>query len=508
MQWVTDYSACMTAADTPDTVHEPRPAALPSLTVCQQARQSRDPRFDGRFFVAVLTTGIYCRPICPARLPAEDNVRYFASAAGAIDAGFRPCRRCRPESVRRVQEWTLGSDVVLRALRMIETGFLNERSVIELATSLGIGERQLNRLFAAQLGTTPGSIARLRRAETARQLITDSSLTLTEIAHHAGYGSVSRFNHEMRSVFDCTPRQFRAGRRGSPCSHIVMTLPVREPYDFAWVFDYLRVRALAGIEDVQGLHYRRLLRVEGGEALWVSVRVSKGHLEVRLPVCNEPLYLLIERIRRVFDLDADGATIHAHLSRDPTLRPMVAARPGLRVPGAWDGFETAVRAILGQQVSVKRGTDLANAAVAKYSHQHDATQTAVGFPHPHELMDREIAELGMPGRRGRAIAHLAQLVNAGDLVIDGCQDFDELHGRLCALDGVGPWTANYIRLRVLKDPDAFLDNDWVVLKQLATTAAGARKAAAAWRPWRAYALMYLWCESQRLRSLNSGLSNR
>jgi len=507
-----DYSASMTTANTPKTLTVTRPAVLPALAVCQQARLSRNSRFDGRFFVAVVTTGVYCRPICPARLPAEANVRYFATGAAAVDSGYRPCRRCRPEGARRVPEWTLGSDVVLRAPRMIENGFLNDRSVGRLAAQWGVSERHLNRLFGIQLGTTPVSIARLRRAETARQLLHASSLNITEIAHHAGYRSISRFNHEIRAVFDSAPRELRSGKHKGSASCIVVTLPVRQPYDFVWVFDYLKTRALAGIEDVQGLQYRRLLRREGDAQLWITVSECKGDLLVELPVCNEPLYLLIERVRRLFDLDADGATIHEHLCRDPLLKSIVAARPGLRVPGAWDGFETAVLAILGQQVSVRRGTDLANAMVSKYGSKYGSEYGQIGathgvtarFPLPHELMDRDIAELGMPGRHGRAISHLARIVNAEEIIVDGCQDFDGLCSRLCEVDGVGPWTANYIRLRVLKDPDAFPDNDWVVLKQLATTASGARKLAQAWQPWRAYALMYLWCRSQSAKAVLNG----
>ncbi len=460
------------------------PSVLPSLEVCQQARLSRDPRFDGRFFVGVLTTGIYCRPICPARMPKEVNVRYYPTAAAAQEAGFRPCRRCRPEAATALPEWTLASDTVLRALRLIEAGYLNDHSAAELAAALEVGERHLARLFTQELGAAPKTIARLCRARHARDLLKNSRAPMTEIAYHAGYGSLSRFNAEIRAVFSTTPGALRGAARGT--TTVTIKLPVRQPYHFDWVFNYLRQRALVGIEEVTGEPgswcYRR--RLTDAEPVWVTVRQVGDTLEACLPLVHEPLHSLLQRLRRVFDLTADGATIHEFLGADDRLGPWVAQAPGLRVPGAWDGFETAVRAVLGQQVSVARGTELANKMIEHYGDGN--------FPAPEQLLNREVAELGMPGRRGRAVVRLAELAVAGDLVIDECQDHDLMSMRLQAVDGVGPWTANYIRMRAAKDPNAFPDNDWVVLKELGVSAAQARKLAANWQPWRAYALMYLW----------------
>ena len=465
--------------------------ALPDRQVCRAARRSRDARFDGRFFVAVLTTGIYCRPICPARLPAEANVRYYASAAAAQDAGYRPCMRCLPQASGR-PEWTLGSDTVMRGLRLIEDGYLNEQSAARLATTLGIGQRQLHRLFTQELGASAKSLARMVRARLARELLAASRMNMTEVAYHAGYKSLSRFNDEMRRVYETTPGALRKRLRAATVEapRLRLRLPVRQPYDFDWMFAYLERRALVGIETVSGgpgaWRFERVVPADGGPAV-VSVQQDGDALAVHVPLDAEPVYQILNRVRRVFDLRADGAHIHDYLRGDDIVGATVRTRPGLRVPGAWDGFETAVRAVLGQQVSVQRGTALADAMVARYG--------GGAFPVPEALVDREVAELGMPGRRGRAISEIARQVVAGELGFGDSDDAQARYNQLVGLDGIGPWTANYIRMRVYKDPDAFPDNDWVVMKRLATTAARARRTAEAWRPWRAYALMYLWYQA-------------
>jgi len=458
------------------------------MAVCREARKSRDPRFDGRFFVGVLTTGVYCRPICPARMPAEDNVRYYSSAAAAQDAGYRPCRRCRPEASLDLPEWTLASDTVMRGLRLIEAGYLNDHNTAELGRALDVGERHLTRLFNQELGTSPLSLARIVRAKLARGLLSGSAMPAAQVAYHAGYGSVSRFNHEVRQIFQCTPRELRSKAAKRDGSTVQIKLPVRPPYNFDWVFGYLQKRALTGVEEVTGgpgdWCFRRLVEPDASAGRCVEVKLQDGELSAYLPLVDEPLHQLIHRVRRVFDLNADGETLHDFLSADEHLGEWVRRAPGLRVPGAWDGFETAVRAVLGQQVSVARGTDLANAMIARYG--------AGNFPTPAQLLNRDVAELGMPGRRGRAVTKLAEATVAGDLSVDDSQDFDSLQAQLESVEGIGPWTANYIRMRALKDPDAFPDNDWVVLKELGCTPAQARRYAEKWRPWRAYALMYLW----------------
>ena len=476
-----------------DTFADPTPSVLPPLEVCRRARKSRDPRFDGHFFVAVLTTGIYCRTTCPVRMPREENVRYFASAAGAQDSGFRPCRRCRPECAQRLPEWTLKSDTVRRALRLIEDGYLNEHKVADLALRMGVSERQLCRLFTQELGASPKTIAQVLRARLAKNLLLGSGLKHAEIAFHAGYGSVSRFNAEVRRIFDASPREIRQKKRAAD-DRVVLKLPIRGLYDFDWMFEYLKRRALGGLEEVTGRsgNWRYSRRVPlGCEEGCLHVFQDEESLGVELPLGGEPLHGMLTRIRRMFDLDADGHTIHESLFEDPLLGEWVRARPGLRVPGAWDGFETAVRAILGQQVSVERGTELATRMIAGYGQGW--------FPHAEQLVQRDIAELGMPGNRGRAISSLARQVLDGSIVLDDAQDFAAAAAQIQSVRGIGPWTANYVRMRVSKDPDAFPDNDWVVMKALHTDARGARHRAEAWRPWRAYALMYVWQASAVLR---------
>ena len=457
---------------------------LPETEICERARLSRDPRFDGRFVTAVLTTGIYCRPVCPARPPARENVRYFPTAAAARDAGFRPCLRCRPEDAGRLPEWTVGSETAVRGLRLIDAGYLNDHRVEDLAALLGCTGRHLSRIFRSELGTTPASLGRTHRVQLAKRLIDTGGLRLAEVAMHAGYGSLRRFNDEMKAVFGCPPSQLRRRstiRRGQP---LTLQLAVRKPYNADWVFGYLARRALAGLETVQGLSYRRRLLGAGGSGC-LEVRWRHDHLTVTVPPgFQDNLGEILRRTRRLFDLDADSAVIDAHLSADGLLGPRVRATPGLRVPGAWDGFETAVRAVLGQQVSVARATRLAEILIERYG--------GGAFPSPAALAAVNPAEIGMPGRRGEAIRRLAAEVEAGSLRLDECVDSGELRERLCELPGIGSWTASYVALRVARDPDAFPESDWGVLKALGTTAASARRQARAWAPWRGYALMHLW----------------
>jgi AraC family transcriptional regulator of adaptative response / DNA-3-methyladenine glycosylase II len=455
---------------------------LPAPEICERARLARDPRFDGRFLTGVVTTGIYCRPICPARPAGRDNVRYFASAAAAEAEGYRACRRCRPEAAPRLPEWAISSDRVIRGLRLIEGGFLADRSTAALAARLGVSTRHLNRVFHKELGATPSSLARSRRLHLALRLIVETDLSFSDVALQAGYGSVRRFNAEMSATFGRSPRALRGVRDVEHAQELTLRLPVREPFDASWMFRFLERRALPGLEEVHGLEYRR--RVGSGDH-WISVSQGSGALMLKVSAgTRAPLASVMQRVRRLFDLDADPAVIDAHLARDARMAPLVAASPGLRVPGAWDGFETAVRAILGQQVSVERARRLAANLIQSCGEG--------GFPEPSALAGFDPGALGIPGKRWLAIAELSRAVADGAIGLDEAAAREELTDRLLARPGVGPWTAGYVGMRVAKDPDAFPDGDWAVLKALQETPARARHVAAPWRPWRAYAVMHLW----------------
>ena len=465
---------------------------LPPEEVCRHALLTRDAKFDGRVFIAARTTKVYCRPACRTRRPNGERIQFYASAAAAQDAGLRPCPSCRPEWAQPPPEWTLSNNTVLRGLRLIESGFLNEAGTGGLAAKLGVSRSRLVQLFVEDLGASPAAIARLRRVRLARDLLEGTNLSRGEIARHAGFGGAAGLSAALHKTYQRSATRIRRETKAARGQRVQVNLSPRGPYDCDWMFEYLKRRALAGIESVRGRPgswtYSRRLR-EGG---CVEVQQTEAGLRADMPIGTEPIYRLLNRIRCVFDLHTDGDAIHAHLIEAPLLSEWVKATPGLRVPGAWDGYETAVRAVLGQQVSVERGTVLANKMIVAYGDGE--------FPKPEQIIDREVAEIGMPGQRGRAISRLSQAVLRGELALDDCQDYGAIDGELQQIPGIGPWTANYIRMRVLKDPNAFPDNDWVVLKALNCTAAKARKRAEPWQPWRAYGLMYLWSASKTLKA--------
>ena len=470
---------------------------LPAPEICERARLSRDPRFDGWFYVGVLTTGIYCRPVCPARLPDAANVRFYPSAAAAQDAGFRPCLRCRPERAASLPEWGVRSPMVVRALRLIERGALDDGNGAALAARVGVSERHLNRLFHESLGATAKQVALARRRHLAKRLIDETDLPLATLALQAGYCSVRRFNDDLRTVYGRTPSELRQSARGNRSAAkpvatalgapggFALRLAVRTPFDAPTLFGFLERRALAGFEEVEGLRYRRRIPDGAGGSAWVSVEWRGDALRLAVPDgAAIDLADLLYRVRRVFDVDADAGVIDAHLAGDPLLGGFVAGRGGLRVPGAWSGYETAVRAVLGQQVSVAAATGL---AARLLTHLGDEA-----LSNPEVLARADPGNLGMPGKRAAALKALAARVLAGDLELHAGADPQQLARALCAIPGIGPWTAGYVGMRVLRDPDAFPDNDWVVRQRLADTPAAIRRRAEAWRPWRAYAVMYLW----------------
>ena len=474
---------------------------------CYQAVLARDRRFDGRFLSGVVTTGVYCRPICPVNPPKRENIRWYRCAAAAEAAGFRPCMRCRPETAPGTPAWLGTSAVVSRALRLIEAGALDDGKIDDLAARLGIGGRQLRRLFAQHLGASPAEIARVRRVHFARTLIDTTTLPLSEVAFSAGFNSVRAFNHAVRTTFRRPPSVLRrkAPRHVAvaPSGVLEVRLPARLPFDWTALLRFLAPRATPGVEAVDGDVYRRTIE-SGDEQGTIAVRLDASGAALVVRVCigrHDGLMRVIDRVRRMFDVDADPATIAGDLGADRRLSRRVAARPGLRIPGAWDGFELAVRAVLGQQVTVRGATTLAGRLVARFGVPLATPTEGLDrvFPSPAALADAPVEAIGLPAARAATIRALAAAVAAGDLVLDGSADLAETKRRLGSVAGIGAWTAEYVAMRALGDPDAFPSGDLGLRRALANGAGPMAsveltRVAERWRPWRAYAAMHLWME--------------
>ncbi|WP_310385198.1 DNA-3-methyladenine glycosylase 2 family protein [Roseateles sp.] len=482
---------------------------------CYRALASRDARFDGRFFIAVKTTGIYCRPICPARTPKSANVVFMPTAAAAQATGFRPCLRCRPEAAPDSGAWrgvsnTGVSHTVTRALALIEAGELDGADLAGLCAKLGVGERQLRRLFAEHVGAAPNTVAQTRRVLLAKQLLHETQLPLTEIAFAAGYGSIRRFNEVFQQLFARPPgalRRSKAGDRSAgPQGEVSLLLRYRPPYDWPAMLGFLEARAIPGIETVQGDVYTRsfcLDGVQGSVSVCDEAQSQALRLIIRFPNLAA-LPAIIARLRRMFDLAADPAVIQEQLSAAcPLMEKLTQARPGLRVPGSWDGFELAMRAVLGQQITVGAAIKLAAKMVAQYGvpltenalYQHGLSHV---FPGPERLAGAELAALGMPKTRAATLSRVASALLANPQLLSAGASLEEGLEKLRALAGIGDWTAQYIAIRQLREPDAFPAGD-VGLMQAMERLTGSRpnakelsERAQAWRPWRAYAAQHLW----------------
>jgi AraC family transcriptional regulator of adaptative response / DNA-3-methyladenine glycosylase II len=473
---------------------------------CLAAFLGRDRRFAGRFFAGVTSTGIYCRPGCPAPLPKPRNVRFFRCAAAAEEAGFRACLRCRPETAPGTPAWTGTSATVARALRQIEAGLADDAPLGTLAARLGIGERHLRRLFAEHLGASPVSIARTRRLHFARRLLDDTSLRMSDVALASGYSSVRRFNEAMRAAFGVPPSRLRRSTTTArEPAGIALSVPFRTPFDAAALLAFLAARAVPGVEEVSDGVYTRTAELGGAVGVVeTSVDGSRGTLSLRLSSLGPASALeASRRAGRLFDVDADPGTIAAHLATDPLLAPLVARRPGLRVPGAWDPFETAVRTILGQQVSVKAARTLAARLVSRFGRLLPPETAREGltllFPRAGDLAEADVASIGLTSRRAETLRFLAREVALGRIGLGPAASLDEAQAHLASVPGIGPWTAQVIALRALGEPDAFPAGDLGLRKALAhggalPSIAAAEYRARAWRPWRAYALIHLWTE--------------
>ncbi|WP_304453456.1 DNA-3-methyladenine glycosylase 2 family protein [Nocardiopsis sp. YSL2] len=494
-----------------------------------RAVHSRDARFDGVFYTAVRTTGIYCRPSCPAVTPKRVNTRFFPSAAAAQEAGFRACKRCRPDLTPGSPQWNIRADVVGRAMRLIQDGAVDRGGVSGLAAAVGYSERQLNRLLAAEVGAGPLALARTERAQTARILVETTDMPMTDVAFAAGFASVRQFNETMRAVFDRSPTQMReAGHRATsvaPTGAITLRLPYRAPIELGSMLAFLGARAVPGVEEfveaggvgagsdataspTRGGRssrwvYRRTLPLPHGPGL-VELSEGEGHVLCRLRL-TEPrdLSSAVRRCRQLLDLDADPAAVREVLGADPLLGPMARARPGLRSPGHVDPAELGVRAVLGQQVSVPAARTLAGRLVERFGRPLPPCLAVSGsglthvFPSAETLAEADPAALSIPVARGRALVGLAEAVVVGKVDLGPGCDREETERALLGLRGIGPWTAGYIRMRGLGDPDVFLHGDLGVRLALeaqgrTATPGAAARAALDWSPWRSYANHLLW----------------
>lgn len=477
---------------------------------CYAAVCGRDARFDGQFVVGVRSTGIYCRPSCPARTPKPSNCTFYPTSAAAHLAGYRACKRCLPEAVPGSPAWNVREDVAARAMRLIGEGVVDREGVPGLAKRLGYSERQLGRILTEELGAGALALARAQRAQTARQLLAGTSMTVTDIAFASGFASVRQFNVTVSEVFGMAPSMVRAraraserGTSGAAGAALSIRLKARPPFDGAAVVDWLRVRAIDGLEGVAGGSFTRAVRLARGTAI-VSVTPGRDQLEahVRLEHVRD-LPQLLAKLRRLFDLDADPVAIDSVLARDPRVAPSVAAHPGTRLPGAVDPFEMLVRAIVGQQVSVasarttvQRLVDALGEPLPSGLASSDAGVT-LAFPTPEAVASHAAQVVRGPAARTRALVAAAEAVASGDLELDAGKTLAEFTSALEALPGVGPWTSHYLAMRVLGSPDIVLTGD-------SAARAGARafgipsepvalaSAAAAFSPWRSYLMMHLW----------------
>jgi AraC family transcriptional regulator, regulatory protein of adaptative response / DNA-3-methyladenine glycosylase II len=455
---------------------------------CYRIATSRDARYDGWFVTAVRSTGIYCRPSCPALTPKREHVRFLPSAAAAQREGFRACLRCRPDAAPGSPEWNVRADVVARAMRLIADGVVDREGVPGLATRLAYTERHLHRMLSAEVGAGPLAVARAQRAQTARILVETTDLGLAEIAFAAGFGSVRQFNDTMREVYGRAPSELRA-RRTRPETEtgtISVRLPYRAPLHAEALLDFLGARIVPGLEELSAGGYHRNLRLPHGTGE-ATLRPRPGYVAATLRLEDvRDLAPAVARCRRLFDLDADPEAIDAVLADDPALAPFVAKEPGVRLPRAVDGFEIAVRAIVGQQISVAA----ARKVLAKLL--RDGL-----FPSPEALLDLPDEAFAMPGARRDTLRALASAVRNGDLHLDDGGDRTETAERLAELPGIGAWTTQYVALRALGDPDAFLPTDLGVRRGAAalglpTDPRKLARYAERWRPWRSYAVIRLW----------------
>ena len=488
-----------------------------NLPALDRARRSRDARFDGKFFIAVTSTGIYCRPICPVRSPKACHIRYYPTAASAAEAGFRPCLRCRPEAAPGTPAWLGTFGLVRRGLRLIEDGFLDEHSVERLAARLGVGTRHMHRLFVQHIGASPIVVAQTRRLQFAKRLLDETNLPITSIALASGFGSVRRCNDVFRETYNRSPREMRKGRSSQPnaCDEVTLKLTYRPPYDWAHFCQFLGERAIPGVERVESDRYARLLCMPDGPVV-IQVRqlVLEHRLELHISGAKPASLLKVSATaRRVFDLAADPATIVSAFKPHAALRPLISLCPGLRIPGVWDPFEAAVRAIVGQQITLSSGVTILARLAERFGSRTASPALGLSrlFPTPEQLRDANLSDLGLTSARARALKELASAVCDRSVVFN--DDVENVVRALIQVPGIANWSAQYVALRGLGDPDAFPSSE-LILRRMASdqkpmmSPAGLEKMAESWRPWRGYAAMHLWHASTRARTSRDLLKSR
>jgi AraC family transcriptional regulator of adaptative response / DNA-3-methyladenine glycosylase II len=474
-----------------------------------RAMLSRDPRFDGRFFAGVTSTGVYCRPICPAPKPRFKNVIFYASSAAAEREGFRPCKRCRPDASPGTPIWSGTSAVVARALKFINGGYLDSNSVPELAENLGVSDRHLRRLFMEHLGAAPRAVALTRRLDFARKLIDETGVSMTEAAFASGFESIRRFNDAIKKRFGESPSALRLavrkkGKRNHNRNSLTVKLAFRPPFDWAALLRYLQGRRVAGVETISDNSYCRSIRSENKRGFIYVSRPSKESSFLELTLHTGSTYDLmniVERVRRIFDLGADPLFITGFLKKDPELLAVIEAQPGLRIPGGWDNFEIAVRTVIGQQVSIPAANTIMARLVKKYGDViEDSPYPGIThlFPTAGEIAGADLANIGIPKKRALTIRTMAGKVAEGEIVLEGCVQPEIIKAKLLEIPGIGAWTTEYIAMRALREPDAFPGTDLAIKRELhkmEQTGGGRMEGGRrpeVWRPWRAYAAMYLW----------------
>ncbi|WP_417317516.1 DNA-3-methyladenine glycosylase 2 family protein [Emcibacter sp.] len=470
---------------------------------CYQALLSRDKGYDGKFFTAVMTTGIFCRPVCPARTPRRENCFFMPSAAAALAAGFRPCLRCRPEVSPNLPAWQGTASTVSKALRLINEGALNDSSVEDLAERVGLGGRHLRRLFEKHLGASPKEIAATRRLLFAKQLITETSLPLTEVALAAGYQSLRRFNDAFLKCYKRPPRDIRRASKPDSVREegLQLILKYTPPYNWSWVRNYFKGRALKNIERISDNGYERSFEFNGRGGYFIIEHLpdqSAFKTKIVYPDITA-LGTIVSRIRQMLDLDCNIQSINDCLGKDERLSGPVNNTPGIRIPGCWDPFELAIRAILGQQVSVEGGTTLTSRLARKLGRPLAGGPAGLPllFPRAEDIAGADLSDIGIPGSRQEALRNFAAMIVENPDFLHRPSPLDDLIQGLCALKGIGPWTANYIAMRGLREPDAFPVTDLGLIKALGLQQNSKAhpemlRIAENWRPFRAYATMYLW----------------